>query len=64
MVEKQEEKATRDFSISIPPGLVEKLGLNPDEEYQVECLLLSNKTLNLRFLRKGKQDGATKGEDE
>ena len=55
---KQENKANRDFPISIPPGLVERLGLDPEEEYQVECLLLSNKTLNLRFLKKAKQDGA------
>jgi len=61
---KQENKAARDFPISIPPGLVEKLGLDPEEEYQVECLLLSNKTLNLRFLKKEEQDAASQGEDE
>ena len=56
MAKKQENEAARDFPISIPSTLAKKLGLNPDEEYQVECLLPSNRTLNLRFLKKEKQE--------
>jgi len=55
LAKKQENEAVRDFQVSIPPGLVERLGLSPDEEYVVEWLLLRNQTLNLRFLKKDKQ---------
>ena len=64
MAKKQENEAARDFPISIPSTLAKKLGLDSEQEYEIELLLLRNKTVNLRFLRKGKQDGATQGEDK
>jgi len=63
MAKKQQEN-DKDFPISIPSTLAKKLGLDSEQEYEIELLLLRNKTVNLRFLRKGEPDGATKGEHE
>jgi len=62
MAKKQQEND--DFSILIPRSLMERLGLDSEQEYEIELLLLRNKTVNLRFLKKGELGGATQGEDK
>ena len=63
MAKKQQEN-DKDFPISIPRSLMERLGLDSEQEYEIELLLLRNKTVNLRFLRKRKQDGVTQAGHE